>query len=253
MATDFQVPEALRSFGNPLEVHPPRAGAGRTGYFTIGTVCALLCVLTVIGLINPPGNHPPPPIVLVCLTGVFLGVTIVCFGAALYVQSYALILFSDALVRTGGAVTEIFRWDDVVEVYTFINPLAGKHRIVTRDGRKLEIDASVKGGKKLGEAVQQTVLDRVLPEAMKAFDAGETLTFGPLRLNQGFLHFKDKTVEWREVEHVSLLYNAFTRTVQFEARTANSLAMPWCVVPSQNIPNLDVFKKLVERKMSFTQ
>jgi len=248
MAIEFQIPEALRDFGNPLEVHPPRAG--RTGYFTIGTVFALLSGLTVIGVMNPPAHHPPPPIVLVSLAGVFLGIAIVCFGLGLYVQSHTLILFRDAVVRTAGAATEIFRWSDVAEVYTFLNPLTGNRRVVTRDGRKLEIDASVKGSKKLGEAVQQTVFDRLLPDAMKAFDTGETLAFGPLRLNQGFLHYKNHNVEWRQVERVSLPYNAFTHAVQFEVRTAGSL-LPWCVVPAQNIPNVDIFKKLVERKMPF--
>jgi hypothetical protein len=34
---------------------------------------------------------------------------------------------------------------------------------------------------------------------------------------------------------------------------AASGLLPWCVVQTQNIPNLDVFKTLVERKRAFTR
>jgi hypothetical protein len=35
MTNDFHMPEALLSLGEPLQVHPPKAGAGPAGYFTI--------------------------------------------------------------------------------------------------------------------------------------------------------------------------------------------------------------------------
>jgi len=55
-------------------------------------------------------------------------------------------------------------------------------------------------------------------------------------------------MEWNQVEKVSLLCSAYTRSIRFEVRAAGSVFLPWCVIPIQNIPNVDVFKKVVERK-----
>jgi len=251
MTDSFHIPEVLSGLGTPLRIYPPRAGAGRAGYFTISVVLALLAGLALIGIVNPPEHNPPPPealIAVLCVLG-GLALTFVCMG--LYSRSYTLVLFPDALARLGGGVSEVFRWSDVREIYTYLHPFAGKQRIVAQDGRKLEIDVNVKDGKELVQTVQQTLFDRMLPAATKAFDAGQTLTFGTLRLDRSFLYYKDKRIAWDQIAKMQFLYNAYTRSIQFEVRTAGTLLLPWCVVRAQDIPNVDVFKKLVERKRAF--
>ena len=124
---------------------------------------------------------------------VLVGFALASLGAGLFCSpSYTLILFPDALARTAGNTSEVFSWSEVKELYTFINRVAREHRIVAQDGRRLEIDAKVKDGKKLGLTVQQTLFVRMRPGAVKAFEAGETLTFGNLRVDQNFLYYKDK-------------------------------------------------------------
>ncbi len=253
MTTDFQIPEALRSFGQPLQVHPPRPGAGRVGYFTIAGILAIFAVLTVIGLVNPPEHNPPPPMMFVALMSICGALAAVFVAMGLYAQTYTLILFPDGLARTGEKGPEIFRWSDVKEFYTYVNPFVSKQRIIAQDGRKLEIDASVKDGKKLGEKVQQTLFDRMLPAAQKAFERGETLTFGSLRLDQSFLYYKDKRLAWNEIGKMQLLYNPQTRSLQFEVKKVGTVLFPFCVVKTQDIPNVDVFKKLAEQKKAFTK
>ena len=253
MTSEFHIPEALLSLGKPLQVHPPKPGAGRAGYFTIAAILAILAALTVIGIVNPPAQNPPRPIVFIALVSVFGVLALVFFGMGLYSRSHTLILFPDALARTVEDAPEIFRWGDVSEVYSFINPVAPKCRIVAQDGRKLEIDVSVKDGKQLGQTVQQTLFDRMLPAAVAAFDAGQTLTFGPLRLDQTFLYHKNKRLAWNEIAKMQLLYNAYTRSIQFEVSATGSSFLPWCVVRTQDIPNLNVFKALAERKKAFKQ
>jgi hypothetical protein len=253
VTTDFPLPEALRSLGSPLQVCPPKAGAGRSGYFIIAGICALLAGLALIGIVNPPENNPPPQEVLIGVMGVLGFLALVFAGIGIYAPpSYTVMLFPDGLARTGGPTAEIFRWSDVKELYLCVHPVAGKHRIVAKDGRQLEINASIKDGKKLGQTVQQALYERMLPAATRALDRGETLTFGPLGLDHSFLYYKDKKLSWNEITKVSLLYNAYTRSFQFEVKAASGL-LPWCVVQSQNIPNLDVFKTLVERKRAFTR
>ena len=252
MTGEFPIPDALRSLGTPLHVYPPRAGAGRAGYFTAGTVLALLAGLTVIGIVNPPDN-PPPEIVLISVMGVCGMLALICFGMGLFAQTYTLFLFPDALARAGADQPEIFRWSDVREFYSYVNPMVARHRIVAQDGRKLEIDSSVKDAKKLGQTVQQTLVDRMMPAATAAFEKGETLTFGPLRLDQSFLYYKKKRLSWNEVAKMQLAYNPHTRSIHFEVRALGSALLPWCVVKTQDIPNVIVFTKLAERKRAFTK
>jgi hypothetical protein len=252
MSNDFTVPSGLSGLGNPLQVHPPRAGAGRAGYFTIAAVLLILSVGPVVGILNPPQNNPPPQIVFFILMGLFIALAVVSFGVGLYSQTYTLTLYPDALAKSGKEELEIFRWSDIRDVYMYIHPIAGKHRLVTTDGRELQIDSSVKDGKKLGEAVQQALFHHMMPIALKAFENGNTLTFGPLRIDQGFLYYKDKRLAWYEVAKMQLLYNAYTRSVQFEVKTRGG-ALPWCSVKVQDVPNVDVFKALAEQKQAFTR
>jgi hypothetical protein len=253
MATDFPLPEALRSLGAPLQVCPPKAGAGRTGYFIIAGICALLAGLALIGIVNPPEQNPPPQEVLMGVMGVLGFLALVFVGVGIYAPpSYTLMLFPEGLARTGGPAPEIFRWSDIKELYVSVHPISGKRRILAQDGRQLEISAGIKDGKKLGQTVQQTLYERMLPAAAQALDRGETLAFGPLRVDHSFLHYKDKKLSWNEITKMSLLYNAYTRSLQFEVKATSGL-LPWCVVQTQNIPNLDVFKTLVERKRAFTR
>ena len=250
MTTDFPVPEVLSSLGTPLHMYPPKPGAGRTGYFTIAGVLILLAGLTVIGIVNPPEHNPPPPEVLIALMCIFGALAIVFFAIGVYAKSHTFILFPDGLARTGDRAPEIFRWNDIRELYIFPHPISGKHTLVAQDGRKLEINASVKDGKKLGETVQKTLVDRMLP-AIKTFDGGGELTFGPLCIDHTCLYYKDKRLAWNDVAKMQLLYNAYSRSLQFEVKAAGTVLLPWCVVKAQAIPNLDVFKALVERKRAF--
>jgi Family of unknown function (DUF6585) len=178
--------------------------------------------------------------------------SLVFFILGIFSQSYTLISFPDALARTGGGAPEIFRWSDVRDVYTNVNPVAAKYRLITGDGRKLQIDTSVKDGNKLGETVQQALFDHMLPAAVDAFGQGGTVTFGPLGIDQNYLHYKDKHLAWSEVVKMQLLYNAYTRSVHFEVKAAGSV-LPWCSVKVQDIPNVDVFKALAERRKPFTE
>jgi len=252
MADNSTLPGALSELGNPLQVHPPRAGAGRAGYFTIGVVLLILSVGPVVGILNPPQNNPPPQIVFFILMALFIALAVVVFGVGLFARTYTLMLFPDALAKTGGGETEIFRWSDIRDVFIYVHPIAGKHRLVTTDGRTLQIDSGVKDAKKLGEAVQQALFSYMMPAARKAFERGDTLTFGPLQIDQGFLHYKNKRLPWYEVSKMQLLYNAYTRSVQFEVKTRGA-GLPWCSVKVQDIPNVDVFKALAEQKQAFTR
>jgi hypothetical protein len=251
MSGGYILPEALRSLGEPLEVHPPKAGA-RAGYLIIAAILALLAVLAVVGIVNPPMQNPPPPVVLVALMGVFLMGSLTCLGLGFFAQSYTLILFPDALTRVGSGAPGIFRWTDIKETYTFIHPIAGKHRLVTQDGRTIEIDGRVKDGKQLGLTVQKMILDRTLPGAIQCFERGLVLSFGPLRIDENAIHYKDRRLAWTDIGKIGLQYNAFSRCVQLEVREAGTLLLPWCIVKAQEIPNLDVFKNLIERKTAFT-
>ena len=252
MSNAFAIPDILRGLGDPLEVHPPRALGGRTGYLIVAVVLLIVCGLTVFAVIHPPQNNPPPQIVVIIVMCITFVASMVFFVLAMLSKSYTLILFSDALARTGGGATEVFRWSDVRDIYANVNPVAVKCHLVTQDGRKVHIDNRVKDGAKLGEAVQQALFDHMMPAALEAFGHGKTLQFGPLAVSQNYLQYKDQRLAWCEVAQMTLAYNGYTRSIQFEARTAGSM-LPWCSVKIQDIPNVDVFKAVAERRKPFTE
>ena len=91
------------------------------------------------------------------------------------------------------------------------------------------------------------------PEAEAAFDRGETLTFGPLRLDWNYIFYKDRRLAWNDVAKMWVGYNTHSHCVQLEVTGGTSNMLPWCVVKAHQIPNFDVFKTLAGRMGAFAQ
>ena len=114
------------------------------------------------------------------------------------------------LLRVGDATTAM-RFDEVKtvtsehKVHRRSLVRTERHRVEARDGRVIEFGT----GWRLPEDLRDVILLRTLPrlrtEALRAFDAGETVRFGPLALDEeGIRPDKLPLLPWSEAARVTV-------------------------------------------------
>ncbi|MBN1220129.1 MAG: hypothetical protein JXM69_14470 [Anaerolineae bacterium] len=103
------------------------------------------------------------------------------------------------------------RWDDITEVYETItysgrrmsHPRWWAYTVQQSGGQSVRLDNAIKGVRSLGLTLQQEVDKRLLPQAIAAYKAGETVAFGPhLGLNRQGLVAGSKLLPWEQVTEI---------------------------------------------------
>jgi hypothetical protein len=237
-------PEAS-AFGVPEHVHP------------VSQWVLWLCWLVAVAALGPAamafyflwkpfGTNPPPREVMIIGGVAFVAGSLALIGMALWVRTLVYLVFGNALVRVRGGRWRIFRWDDIKAV--FENPIGtdSRYRIVLSDGRTKSIASIVKNHEALGDTIVARVTERVLPEALRTFDEGGTVSFGPLSVSPDLLTYKHKQVAWTEIARLDVEFNPQIKSTQLEVRAGIGF-LTWCSVPVSNIPNLRVFLELAHR------
>jgi hypothetical protein len=151
-----------------------------------------------------------------------------------------------SLIQVRGGRATIFHWDEISEVFEKPMGTASRYRIALSDGRTRSIAYIVKNHQALGEAIVTRITERVLPQALRIFEKGGTVPFGPLSVSSDLLTYKDKQVGWGQISRLDVEFNPQAKSTFFAVRVGGQL-LNWCSVPVQNIPNLRVFMELVRR------
>lgn len=182
----------------------------------------------------------PPGIVLV-------GVGIWAFAQWRLKRNLRALVFPDGLVHIRGAKTNVFRWDEIESVWQRAQKARPTSRaiyraytIADRNGRKAVFTGDFVGVQALGDTIQREVSERLLPHALEAFEAGETVRFGKLSLSHEGLSNDRETIPWDQVEEVKLERDIIT--VRKEGTW-----LSWANVTVGGTPNVLVFLTLVDR------
>ncbi|HEU4412574.1 MAG TPA: DUF6585 family protein [Polyangiaceae bacterium] len=114
------------------------------------------------------------------------------------------------------------------------------YRAQTRAGETLVFDDRLRDVEKLGEALVKASAAALLPGALRAFEAGERVPFGPLALDRAGLHSGGKSLPWAEVKAVKI-----ERGLISVDRDGKWFAWTRATVPQ--IPNFYVLVALLDR------
>jgi hypothetical protein len=240
-----RLPPEASTFGIPEHIHP------------VSPWVLWLCWLVALAALGPAamafyflwkpfGANPPPREVMVIGGAAFVVGSLVLIGMALWVRTLVYLVFADALVRVRSGRWTIFRWDDIREVFEKPIGADSRYLIVLSDGRTKSIASIVKNHKALGDTIVARVTERVMPGALRTFEKGGTVSFGPLSVSPDLLTYKNKQVAWGQVTRLDVEFNPQMKSTQLEVRAGGGF-LTWCSVPVQNIPNLRVFLELAYR------
>ncbi len=244
--------------GEPVSVHPPAGWLGYVDQLTdVERVvpCVLAVAFPALAVyfvwLHLSGRVPAefPPFVMLAAAAVAFAIGI---GSAVLawravrmppkvIARPGYTVYNDALVIKVGNAIDVLRWSDITEL---LSPAAagGKFRLIAEDGRAFDITRDVEDGGQFIQSMVQRVAAEMLPAALEAVSAGETVMFGKLGIREDGLRYKDKRLDWSEVSSIFVVLGGST----LEFRKQGAL-LPWCSIDPNMLPNNELLAQLLIR------
>jgi hypothetical protein len=104
-------------------------------------------------------------------------------------------------------------WDEVAAVRTsittYVKGLLARetyefHTLLLKDGSEFTLTNRLRGVRKLAGAIQEQVFERLLPQTIEAFNTGEVVDFGAIKISHLGLEVSGQTLPWDAVAHVGM-------------------------------------------------
>lgn len=150
--------------------------------------------------------------------------------------------------KKGNQAAQPFRWDQIEAVwYNVIRHYRNgiytgtthNYRVRRVDGYQIVLNDRFTKVGELGDLVNNQVTAAKLPQVIAAYNAGQTITFGPLSLStRGIQNASGNLLPWAEIKDVSLQkgYVAVSKAGKW---------LRWSSRPVREIPNVFLFIALV--------
>ncbi len=233
------------NLGAPLAEHRANPRAQREALLAGWGLVVVGVIFALIGLAVSKGKWPA---LLVAAAGLPLAV----IGVAALVdrarrRDLCVRLFADGFSHTLAGQTQAARWDDVTQVWqNVIQTYRGSahtnttHICTVRlaDGRQFVLNDQVDKVAALGAAIQKQCAERMIPRARAAYNAGETVVFGPFGVSRVGISKGTDTLPWEQVERVDLRRGVLHVRKKGQRRD-------WAFAMASRIPNLPVLMALV--------
>jgi hypothetical protein len=238
-----EAPDEAARLGRRRSVHPP-ARKGRLLLITFAMVVGVAVLAALPALRHPCELSADVivPLAFILITAVLCGV-VVTWGR----RAWPLELHEGGLVvvRRGGRDVILFEevdelWLQQTWVRTWPTSFAQIHalRFVDRAGREHRVSVEVDGALDLLRWILRQTSLPLLPEARAALAAGETLTFGKIKLDRDGITVGRARSAWGDI--------------RFARASLGSLALfrrlpvlPWRTIGLDDVPHPLVFSRLV--------
>jgi hypothetical protein len=239
---EVSLPPDIVAMGRPLQVHREKAALSPwlllfgTGLFLLVMAVVFLFIYWKVPM--KKDDVAPPEIMLYIagglgLVGACLSFGTWCKGSLETRKSVnAYLIYPQALVLLQEGAANVIRWNEITELISPRN--FGDYKIATRDGRSFPIKRAVEDYSNLISTVISRASDEVVGPAVRALEAGETVTFGPFAVSQEALHYKGKTLPWERVAALEVQVGQAGRRLRI--RASGSL-LPWCYANLESFPN----------------
>jgi len=158
------------------------------------------------------------------------------------------LLCTEGILRTSGSKVEIVRWDQVEAFWQAVTKrymngvYTGTTHIYTlrrADGVVFKFNDTINKVEALGNAVQREVTRVLLPKFIYAYNAGSTVTFGPLSINKQGISNSKEMLPWSQYKDMQVRRGIVS--VKKEGKWLN-----WSSIGVARIPNFYVFMSLLD-------
>jgi hypothetical protein len=186
---------------------------------------------------------------MIVVAVVFAAIGVPLVGMSLAQRGKIIEVYEHGLARIRDSRVNVTRWDDIATVWQQItrNYTNGVYTgttyvytIQTRNGEKFKITNVYQNVESLGQIIQSEVTKRLLPPMVRAYQSGQTVSFGKLGLNPQGLIYKDKQLPWNEIEDLKI------ERGYISVKKAGGRWFNWAGVAAAKVPNLFVFLTMVD-------
>lgn len=217
----------------------------------LGVVCLLFGLAFAGGGIaagqSPDGSGGMVVLVLLGLAFIAGGIYTLLYGV-IY-KGWGVYVYENGFVfKKGSQAAQPFRWDQIEAAWysvtrRYYNGIytgtTHKYRVRRSDGYEISLNDRFAKVGELGDLVHSKVAAAKMPQVLAAYNAGQTITFGPLSVNtQGIWNGKGSVLPWAEVKDISLQrgYVAVSKAGKW---------LRWSSQPVSAVPNIFLFLALV--------
>ncbi len=246
---NVEIPLEARVLGTPTMTYEPNTkwqwvnlGAGL--FFLLGGLLAML-----VGPVLAIMEEEAGPLVIS-----FCGFIAAALGAwTVYSffrdRGWRVLIFPNGLAQVRTGKTTVVPWDDVTHFWYAVtrNYRNGVHIGTTynftlqgKDGQKLSFSNGLANVEQLGNTIRDETMKRLYPRYAAAYNAGETIPFGPLSISKQGISNGKETIAWEQVKGINLDRGVIN--IQKEGKWFN-----WKTATVAGTPNVFVFLSLVDQ------
>ncbi len=188
-----------------------------------------------------------PAALMICVSVGFLALALYLFLVpilyrwSVYICAYGFLFIKNEKI-------EVVRWEDIEAVWQRVTKhytngvYAGtshKYTVRRKDGLVIVLNDRFKQVEKMGNEIIEQSKQHMLPSYLAAYQAGQTVLFGPLSINQQGANNGKELLPWPQVKGITIQKGVLTIT-----REGNILS--WYTKPTSQIPNLAVLMGLLQ-------
>lgn len=187
----------------------------------------------------------------------FLLVYVILFSI-IYKRGYLYPCDKGLILRFSSSKFRVLRWDEIETIWQTSERSLGtlyiknqSYRIRSHDGDVLTLRGQNRprsphnNSKNLDEIIEEQFTRRLLPFHLADYQAGQTLTFGPLNVNRDGINVHASQLSWEQIAAISLVKDQ--RLVIYKTGEKPEI---WAQLTAFKIPNLSILLALLRRTRS---
>ncbi|MGH2508022.1 MAG: DUF6585 family protein [Ktedonobacteraceae bacterium] len=154
-------------------------------------------------------------------------------------------VFANGFINARGRRGEVIRWDQIQSIWEKVtrssyrqSTLTYTYTVLRNDGKIFKQGSPLQKSRDMGLSMMREVVKIQLPLVKAAYQAGQTLAFGPINVDMQGVNNRKEMVPWDQIVRLTVSQGA----VSVEQR---GVQRQWSPVKSAEVPNLSVLMSLV--------
>lgn len=211
--------------------------------------------LTILGYATggiKEGSPAGPIMIVMAVLMTLAGGYLIYAGLAMRQLRYA--LCPGGIARIKGKRVEVLPWNGLqITVHFHGHPLLSSLGTsnkfwIKNDSKKWSVHYEVAQSDNLAKAVSEEIVRRNLDPALERIAQGETVQFGPLRVDRNGITLKDRTLSWEQVSSIGVVVEQRAGGVgrRFTIKQVGN-DREWGSVEERKLPNFELLFALVRK------
>lgn len=156
-------------------------------------------------------------------------------------------LYANGLLYCEGRKRQVIPWEQIRFIERLsMRPQTAQYQIQLEDTTTITLSVAIAEVQKLGTAIEQEVVKRLLPQVLEDYMAHKPIVFPGLCLTQEMISKSDESLPWQDVERIHFSSSKLTGSEQLIIQE-RGVKKDWFTAPIAQMRNLCVLEALLEQ------